>query len=220
MDASETDVQPSKRRGRGRPAGSDPVGRRKTLLAAATTEFEDTGFDGATMRAVARRAGVDPSLLHHYFGTKADLFAEAIGLPVRPDHTLKSLLAEDPGHAGEGLVRWLLEVWSDPVVVKRGTTLLRAGLGEKALSPVIRQFMKSQVVGTISHALDVRGTPDAGLRAELVATQVVGLLLGRYVVELPHLVGATDEQLVAWYAPTIQRYMDDDPSAGFRAEGP
>lgn len=157
------------------------------------------------MRSVARRAGVDASLLHHYFGSKADMFAEAIGFPARPDQALARLLAGGPSGVGEPLVRWLLQTWDDPAVQKRGTSILRAALGNKVVTPVVVQFLRREVLGKIAGSLS---TDDAGLRSELVASQVIGMLIGRYVVRLPTLRDAGPELLVEWYGPTIQRYLD------------
>lgn len=196
---------PTPRRPRGRPRGGD-TGARDRIIAAAIDEFGENGYDGATMRGIAARAGVDPSLLHHYFGTKADLFGETVGAPMRPDLMLPAVLAGPRDEAGEHIVRYLLEAWERPDVRKRGVVLLRSALGNKHATPLLSGFLTRELIGRIAAALDV---PDAELRAALVATQMAGLLVGRYVLRLPPLTEASIDDLVARIGPTVQRYLFD-----------
>lgn len=194
---------PKRRRGRPRAGESDA---RERILAAAADEFGEFGYDGATMRGIAARAGVDSALLHHYFGTKADLFTETVGVPLRPDLEVPRLLAGPRDEVGENLVRFLLTAMDDESTRKRTIPLVRAGLGNKFATPLLAGFLKRELIGRIAHELDV---PDAELRASLVASQMAGLLVARYIVGLPALASASIEELIARVGPTVQRYLFD-----------
>jgi AcrR family transcriptional regulator len=192
---------PAKRRGRPR-GGSDA---RQRIVAAATAEFSDLGYDGATMRGIAGRAGVDAALLHHYFGTKADLFGEIVGAPMRPDLKIPEILAGPRDRIGEAILRYVLDVWEQPEARRRGILVLRSAIGNKVATPLFAGFLSRELLVRIAAGI---GLPDAELRASLVATQVAGLLLARYVLRLAPLADASVDELVAWVAPTIQRYLD------------
>lgn len=194
---------PKRRRGRPRSGESDA---RDRILAAAIEEFAEAGYDGATMRAIAARAGVDSALVHHHFGTKADLFGEAIGAPMRPDLAITEILAGPREEVGQRIVRYILETWEQPDVRRRGVVLLRAAIGNKLTTPLLAGFLSRELLSRIARSLDV---PDAELRAALVASQVAGILIARYVLRLPALAEASVDDLVARVAPTIQRYLYD-----------
>ncbi len=192
---------PKRRRGRPRAGQSDA---RERILAAAIDEFGDLGYDAATVRGIAARAGVDSALVHHYFGTKADLFGESIGAPMRPDVAVPEILAGPRDDVGERIVRYLVETWEDPDVRRRGVALMRTAIGNKLTTPLLAGFISRELLSRIVRALEV---DDAELRAGLVASQVAGLMIGRYVLRLPGLVAASPDELVARVGPTVQRYL-------------
>lgn len=194
---------PKRRRGRPRAGESDA---RERILAAAIEEFAEAGYDGATIRGIAARAKVDPALVHHHFGTKADLFGEAIGAPMRPDAALPEILAGPRDDVGERIVRYLLEAWEQPDVRRRGIVLMRAGIGNRLTTPLLAGFLTREILGRIARTLEV---DDAELRAALVASQVAGMMIARYVLRLPALAEASVDDLVARVGPTIQRYLYD-----------
>ena len=204
-DAMPEYVVPTAKRRRGRPRGGASDARERILTAAAE-EFGELGYDGATMRGIAARAGVDAALVHHYFGTKADLLTEIVDAPVRPDIDVPRLLDGPRDAIGERIVRYVLETWQDADVQKRGLALLRATLGNRLTTPLLAAFLSRELIGRIADQLDV---PDAELRASLVATQIAGLLLGRYVLKLKPLTGASVDELVARIGPTVQRYLTE-----------
>ncbi|WP_147040725.1 TetR/AcrR family transcriptional regulator [Microbacterium aerolatum] len=190
------------RRGRGRPPGDSDA--RERIAAAAMHEFGEHGYDGATMRAIAAGAGVDAALVHHYFGSKADLFAEVAGFPVRPDLEVPAILRERPGDAGERIVRFVLESFERPDVRKRGVMVLRTAISGKLTGPLVTGFLARELLPRIAAELDA---PDADLRATLVASQIAGLIIARHVVKLPAMAEASVDELVARIGPTIQRYL-------------
>ncbi|WP_240642094.1 TetR family transcriptional regulator [Microbacterium sulfonylureivorans] len=200
-------VVPAPKRRRGRPRAGESDARER-ILSAAIEEFGEAGYDGATIRGIAARAGVDSALVHHYFGTKADLFGETIGAPMRPDLALPEILEGPEDEVGERIVRYILEAWEQPEVRRRGVVLLRTAIGNKLTTPLLAGFLSRELLSRIARALDV---PDAELRATLVASQVAGILIARYVLRLPALAEASVDDVVERVGPTIQRYLYDRP---------
>lgn len=192
----------TKPRGRGRPKGGSDS--RQRILAAAVEEFGELGYEGATIRSIATRAGVDPALVHHYFGTKADLFANAAGVPLRPDRVVPMILSGPREEVGERIVRFVLESFAREEVRRRGVMLLRTAVGSRLGTPLIVGFLTQELLPRVVERLDV---PDAQLRAELVASQIAGLVAVRYVLRVQPLADAPIEDLVARVGPTIQRYL-------------
>ncbi|MGN8552354.1 UNVERIFIED_CONTAM: TetR family transcriptional regulator [Microbacterium sp. SLM126] len=198
-------VVPAPKRRRGRPRAGESDARDR-ILAAAVEEFGEAGYDGATIRGIAARAGVDSALVHHHFGTKADLFGETIEAPMRPDLALPEILAGPRDRVGERIVRYLLETWEQPEVRRRGVVLLRSAIGNKLTTPLLAGYLSRELLSRIARSLD---TPDADLRAALAASQIAGMLIARYVLRLPALAEASVDDLVERVGPTVQRYLFD-----------
>lgn len=197
-----TEQKPPRRRGRPRGVSDS----RARIIAAAVDDFGEKGYDGATIRSIAARAGVDSALVHHYFGTKADLFAEAVGIPLRPDIDVPGILAGPRDEIGERLIRYVLEAFEQPEVRRRGVMLLRTAIGSRLTTPLLAGFLSRELLSRVSRSLDA---DDADLRASLVASQIAGMLIARYVLRLPALAAASVDELVARVAPTVQRYLFD-----------
>ncbi len=198
-------VVPAPKRRRGRPRAGESDARDR-IMAAAVEEFGEAGYDGATIRGIAARAGVDSALVHHHFGTKADLFGETIQAPMRPDLALPEILAGPRDRVGERIVRYILETWEQPDVRRRGIVLLRSAIGNKLTTPLLAGFLSRELLSRIARSLD---TTDADLRAALAASQIAGMLIARYVLRLPALAEAPVDDLVARVGPTVQRYLFD-----------
>lgn len=192
-----TDAAP--RRGR-RPGAPDT---RAAILAAARTLFADGGFAGTSVRSIASAAGVDASLVHHYFGSKDDLFVAALEIPVDPRERLAEVVAEGPDGAGERLVRIFLSVWDDPDLQAPLLGLAR-GILEPSGQRLLSQGFLPAVLLPMGAAL---GVDRPEVRMPLVASQMVGLILTRYVLGVEPLASMPPEDLVAVYGPTIQRYL-------------
>lgn len=197
-----TEHKPPRRRGRPRGVSDS----RARIIASAVDDFGEKGYDGATIRSIAARAGVDSALVHHYFGTKADLFAEAVGIPLRPDIDVPGIVAGPRDEVGERLIRYVLEAFEQPEVRRRGVMLLRTAIGSRVTTPLLAGFLSRELLSRISRSLDV---DDADLRASLVASQIAGMLIARYVLKLPALAAAPVDDLVARVGPTVQRYLFD-----------
>lgn len=198
-------VVPAPKRRRGRPRAGESDARDR-ILAAAIEEFGGAGYDGATIRGIAARAGVDSALIHHHFGTKADLFGAVIDAPMRPDLALPEILAGPRDEVGERIVRYVLETWEVPEARRRGVALLRTAIGNKLTTPLVAGFLSRELIGRIARTLEV---PDAELRASLAGSQIAGMLIARYVLRLPALAEASPDDIVERVGPTVQHYLYD-----------
>jgi AcrR family transcriptional regulator len=178
------------------------------VLAAARTAFAERGYDGATIRGIATAAGVDPALVHHYFGNKDKLFLAAVDAPADPDELLPVVLATPPDELGAAVVRLVLRLWDGPAR-PAGLALLRSAVSNEWTAKLLREFLVSKVlrkvVSTLGFDPDVRAA-----RASLVASQIMGLVMARYVLRLEPLASASPESLVAAIGPTVQRYLTGD----------
>ncbi|MBB5825290.1 TetR/AcrR family transcriptional regulator [Micromonospora carbonacea] len=180
-------------------------GTREAILDAARAAFAERGFDASSIRSIAAAAGVDPALVHHYFGGKDQLFLAAMGAPLDPGELLPRVLAGDPDGVGERLVRTFLGVWDSPAGVA-AVALLRSAVSNEWTARLLREFLVTQVLRRILQHLDV-DPAELPLRGSLVASQLVGLALMRHVVRLEPVASAPAETLVAAVGPTVQRYL-------------
>jgi AcrR family transcriptional regulator len=183
------------------------AGTRDRIADAARRLFAERGFDRTSIRAIAAEAGVDPALVHHYFGTKQRLFIEAVDFPIDAVRALESLAVDDVTHVGERLVRFALPLWDDPVVLPRLLSVLRSAVTDPEAARLLGQLFTRQGPVQLVHAIDA-DQPD--LRAELVGTQLVGLAVARHVLRLEPLASADHETIVAAVGPTMQRYLTGD----------
>jgi AcrR family transcriptional regulator len=182
-------------------------GTREAILGAARRAFAEHGYQHATIRGVADLAGVDPALVHHYFGTKQELFVAAVQLPVNPVEQLMAVLDEDPGQAGRRMVETFLSVWDHAATQNPLLALIRSAVGDEHAAAMLREFITEEVLGQIAHRL---GSADARLRATLVGSQIIGLAMARYIVKVEPLASAPPAQVVAAVGPTLQRYLTGD----------
>jgi AcrR family transcriptional regulator len=201
MSADAVGDEPPRRRGR-RPAGEDTRG---AILAAARNEFAENGYDGTTIRGIARAAGVDPRLVHHYFPDgKEDVFITALQFPVRPQVIVDAVIGPGPEGVGERLVRTFLGIWDTPEGRPRILAVLSAALVTDAGARMLRQFVARELLGRIAEGLEV-DRPE--LRATLAASHLVGLAVLRVAIQVEPLASADVDELVEFVAPTIQRYL-------------
>jgi len=162
------------------------------------------GYDGARMRGIAGRAGVDAALVHHYFGTKERLFAAAMQLPINPSVMVPEILAGPRDEVGERVVRLVLRIWGDEAGRGALRTMLGSAMTNEAAATMLRQFVGRALLARVAAELEV---PDAALRVGLVGSHVVGLAILRYVLKVEPLASASEEEIVRLMAPTIQRYL-------------
>ena len=233
------------RRGRaGRRSGDS--GTREAILEAARARFASLGYHRATIRAIAAEAAVDPALVHHYFGTKEALFVAAMRLPVVPSEVLTAALAPmaagaaagppgatapgvpgAPGGIGELMVRTALTLWETPGVRETFLGLIRSAVASEEVAVMLREFVAESILGTVARAAGL-GAPGSGMsqaeveyRIGMVATQMVGLAMTRFVIGFPAVAGASVEDLAATIGPTVERYLTGDiPVARRRTRRP
>jgi AcrR family transcriptional regulator len=186
-----------------RPGNQDTRGE---IIAAARHAFAAKGFAGASMRGIAAEAGVDAALIHHYFESKQQLFLATVALPVDLPQVVEQVAAGDRNDLGERLVQTVLRVW-DSELQPSLVAAIRTALTDPGLTRSVGEFFTLEVIGHVLRRDDLP-LEEANRRAGLVASQVVGLLMGRYVLRLPALVNRRSEDLVAEIGPTVQRYVD------------
>jgi AcrR family transcriptional regulator len=192
-------------RGR-RPGGADT---RLSIVEAARADFSEQGYDGTSLRGVARRAGVDPALVHHYFGGKPQLFAAVMDIPADPAALIGAVVEGPREQVGEALVRTFLGVWDSEDGRQRFQALMRAAVTHDEATRMLREFLTREVFGRVLKALagEEDRPADLELRAGLAASQMVGLAMMRYIVAFPAVVEADHDELAALVGPTIQRYL-------------
>ncbi|MGW7360142.1 TetR/AcrR family transcriptional regulator [Streptomyces sp. NPDC054802] len=202
------------RRGRGRPArraaGEGP-GARERILQAARDEFAERGYDKTTMRGIARAAGVDAALVHHYFGTKDDVFAAAIEVSFEPATVVPQILGQGAAGIGERLARFFIGVWENPASRAPLLAIIRSALTHEAAAKVLRGFVLRHLLERVAAELDV---PAPRFRAELAASHMVGIAILRYVIRVEPLASADPEEIIRIVAPTLQRYLTEADPAG------
>ncbi len=170
--------------------------------------FAEHGYDRATVRAIAHRAGVDAAMVNHWFGGKQGLFAQAI-LHVPFDYRdLPALVTADgPDHVGENIVRTFVTLW-DGAGGEVFVGLVRSVTTHEQALAVLKETLVNGIIGEVAL---IAAADRAELRAALCATQLVGLGMMRYVVGLEPVASAEVEQLVATIGPTLQRYLTGEP---------
>ncbi|TDD69545.1 TetR/AcrR family transcriptional regulator [Jiangella aurantiaca] len=177
------------------------------ILAAARQVFGERGYDGASVRAIAAAAGVDPALVHHYFGTKEKLFLAAMDIPFDPSAIAGAIMDDTSGAGiGERAIRTFLAVWGQPAGRAPILALLRSAMQNEAAARLLRQFVTRAILGRVLSIFE--GVPNGALRAEAMVSHLIGLAIVRYVVKLEPIASVPDEDLVRLIAPVLQRYYD------------
>ncbi len=233
-------MTPGPARGRGRPAGSraGDSGTRERILAAAREVFAERGYDKASIRAIAQAAGVDAALVHHYFGAKEQVFEAAVELSFAPALEIPGLIADatahpppapanpagregppgrpDPSELGEHLARYFLGVWENPATRAPLLAVLRSAVTNETAAGVLRAFVLRRLLARVIGELD---QPDAALRVQLAASQMLGLAMTRYVLKIEPIASAPVEDVVARVAPALQHHLTG-PSPSQALTGP
>jgi len=195
-----------RRRRRGRPAGVSVT--REKILTNARELFARNGIDKTSIRAVAAAADVDPALVHHYYGTKEQLFAAAIDLPIDPEEVLAPLWETPAEQLGDALVRLVLPLWDSPVGSGFIATI-RSLMGDSAVN-LPRSYL--QEVITVRIASRVDNPPGSGkIRAQYVASQLIGVVMARYILALDPFKSLSVDQIAETIGPTLQCYLTGPP---------
>jgi AcrR family transcriptional regulator len=202
------------RRSGRRPGNQDT---RTSILEAARSTFAEKGYDKASIRGIAADAGVDPALVHHYFGTKEKLFLAALNAPINPGELIPQALAGPRDQAGERLVRMALSVWDSPA----GTAALavfRSALSNEWTARLLREFVVTQILRRAVNEL-VTEPEERPMRSALVATQIAGLMVTRYVLRIEPLASADPGVLAAAIGPNVQRFLAEPLPVSLRSGG-
>jgi AcrR family transcriptional regulator len=186
-----------------RPGNQDTRGQ---IITAARQAFAAKGFAGASMRGIAAEAGVDAALIHHYFENKEQLFLATVALPLEMPQKLEEVATGGLDGIGERLVRTVLGVW-DSDLQPSLIAGIRTTLTDPALTRSVGEFLALEIIGRVLRRDDLP-PEEANRRAGLAASQVLGLVIGRYVLQLPLLASRRSEDLVVEVGPTVQRYLD------------
>jgi AcrR family transcriptional regulator len=195
----------ARKRGRPRRTESDAAGTRDRILLAAREEFSERGYEKTSVRGIAKAAGVDPALVHHYFGTKEPVFEAAEEVAAAPALGARYALVEGPlEDVGERLTRFVFGVWENPATRMPLLAIVRSAVNNETAATVFRRLVATQLLRRIADRLEL---PDAELRAELAAAQLVGTAMLRYVIKVEPLASVDIEQIIARVAPVVQGHL-------------
>jgi AcrR family transcriptional regulator len=199
---ADTETAGPGRRGR-RPGDS---GTREAILDAARVRFSVAGFRAATVRAIAADAGVDPALVMHYFGTKQALFVAAMEFPLDPAQVVPHIVGPGVDGLGERLLRFLLGMIDELGETNPMLGLVRSAVTHPDAARMMREFLGEAILDRVAAAIEA---DRPRLRADLCASQIVGILMARQILALPELAAADRELLVGVYGRTVQRYLTE-----------
>ncbi len=185
-----------------RPGNADTRGE---IVDAAKRVFAAKGYDGASLRAVAREAGVDPALVHHYFDGKADLFVAAMALPFDPRSVALHTAGPSPASIGGRIIEGFLTMWDQAEGTGSSFASCVAGMAASpSVADAMREFVAERVWGTTSIE---EGDSDSPTRHALVSSQLMGLAFTRYIMRVPPISTATPAEIARWAGPTLDRYI-------------
>ena len=200
-----TDAAPRRRGRPSRTQSADAPATRDRILAAAREEFSERGYDKTSVRGIAKTAGVDSALVHHYFGTKEQVFEAAVEVAFAPALKVRDTVLEGPlDEVGERMTRVIFGLWENPVTRTPLLAIVRSAVNNETAAAVFRRLVAAQLMRRIAGRLDV---PDAELRTELAAAQLVGVAMMRYVIKIEPLASADPEQVIARIAPVVQGHL-------------
>jgi AcrR family transcriptional regulator len=192
---------PAKRPGR-RPGSADTRGE---ILKAARAEFATRGYEKTSIRAIARAAGVDSALVHHYFGAKEQVFLAALDFPIDPA-TVLEVAAGDPSAVGERLARFVVTLWEAPEARERLLAVVRSVASNEEMAALVRGFARPRLVVPLASRI---GGPNAEARVEMALAQIIGLAMARYVIRVEPVASLSGEELVALLGPALQRLLGE-----------
>jgi AcrR family transcriptional regulator len=195
----------TRRKRPGRPAGNSDT--RDRILANARVLFARNGIRNTSIRAVAAAAGVDSALVHHYFGTKEKLFAAAVHIPIDPMNIIGPLREVPVEELGHKIPSMLLPLWDSELGAGFIATLRSILAGSEA--NLFRSFIEDVIAVEVGTRID--NPPGTGIiRIQFVASQLVGVLMARYILDLEPFASLPPQQIADTIAPALQRYLTGD----------
>lgn len=180
---------------------------REAILDAAGELFGARGYEGTTIRAIATRAAVDPALVHHFFGSKDDLFLTVLRVPETVMTRVPQIVGADLQHAGEQLTRFYLDLYESGETRSAMLTSIRSAVAQEEAARILRDSISARIFVAVGELLPDR----PALRMSLAMSHLTGLAIGRYIFRIAPVADMDLEEVVAWVAPTIQRYLTGPP---------
>ncbi|MFI9510491.1 TetR family transcriptional regulator [Nocardia sp. NPDC052566] len=188
-----------------------PIGRRpgktetrNVLIETARRMFAATGYDKTSVRDIAAEAGVDPALIRHYFGNKAELFRATMGWPFEPAQIAARIIDGDPAAIGDRLTRVFFEAWAHPESRAPLLAILRGAATHAESATLVREFIQGRVYDQLAQALP---GPDSALRIDLAMAQLLGIAYLRYILEVEPIASASLDELTTRIAPVIRTHL-------------
>lgn len=207
MTGKDSSKTPQTRRGPEAPRGEI----RARLLASAQTEFSHRPYQQVTVREIAAGAGVDPSLINYYFGSKQKIFRESMSLPEDPTPDIRAALEQGIPGAGERLVKVILDVWEQIPALPQIQALVQTLAQDTEPLQFFRVFFDQALLSNLVPMLSGR---DRKLRAQLAASQIIGAMIMRFIIRLEPLASAPKEQIVKIVGAVVQYYLE----GGYRTD--
>lgn len=196
------------KRGRGRPrreAVEDGPGTRDLILTTARSEFAEHGYEKTSIRGIAKSAGVDPALVHHYFGGKEQVFEAALEITFAPPMVAPDPLLKGPVEgAGERITRFFFGTWENPHSREPLLAVLRSAASNEAAVSIFRRIVTRSLLHEITPSLPQQ---EREMRAELAVAQLVGTAMLRYVIQLEPMASADPEELILRMAPIVEYHL-------------
>ncbi len=186
----------------GRPRGKTDT--RNLILATARRMFADAGYDKTSVRDVSAAAGVDPAMIRHYFGSKAELFRATMGWPFEPADIASRITGGGRDQIGERLTRVFFEAWEHPDSRAPLLAILRGAATHQESATLVRQFIQGEVYSQIAAGLD---EPDAELRVDLAMSQLLGIAFLRHILQVDPIASTPVDELIRRVAPVIRSHL-------------
>lgn len=174
-------------------------------MATARRMFAERGYDKTSLRDIAAAAGVDPALIRHYFGSKAELFRATVGWPFDPEQFGARILGEGRADLPERLTRAFFELWEQPDTRAPLLAILRGAATHEESAALVRQFIEQRLYPLIATALT---GPDAALRVDLAMGQLLGIAYLRHVLRIEPIASRTAEELIAGALPAVRAHLE------------
>ena len=189
----------------GRPRGKTDT--RNVILTSARHMFAAAGYDNTSVRDIASAAGVDPAMIRHYFGSKAELFRATMGWPFEPAEIAARITAGDAREIGDRLTRVFFEAWEQPESRAPLLAILRGAATHDESATLVRQFIQGQVYAHIAAHI---AEPDAELRVDLAMAQLLGIAYLRHILRVEPVASTPVNELIKRVAPVISRHLTHD----------
>ena len=187
-----------------RPGNADTRGE---IVDAAKRVFAAKGYDGTSLRGVAREAGVDPALVHHYFDGKASLFVAAMALPFDPRQVEEHAAATE--FSGSRTIEGFLSMWDRAEGTGSSFVSCMAAMAASTnVADAMREFISERVWSVLPHN---EGESEAlkRRRTSMASSQLMGLAFARYLLRVPPMSSASPKQIARWVGPTLDRYVKE-----------